>query len=866
MLSFSENTVRSTDRAASILEAFLSKPWLVSLVLFLVAFAPRAVAAGAYVTVDEEHWVSRSVDFVYGLLHGDLAVVPSVHPGVTALWGFGALLFARFYLAGDVSPLLQMRAEGAYDMPGLLPTAAMFTVLVASVTVVASFLLLRRLLGSKTALLAALFVALDPILLAHSRRVHLDAILTSVMFLSAVALLSYAGQPSTLSPRRYLVVSGIFAGLALLTKVASVYLIPFAMLVLVMRWLIPAAGRQVDRAGLWREAKGFLLWLVVALLVFVALWPAMWVSPGFALGELVRGVSWALENPHGAPGATGAVPMQFFMGEVVDDPGIGYYPLVSLFRLSPIVFLALPAGIAVAILGLRKRVRQRSMPLVLVLGIAYVVFFVTMMSLGTKKLESYILPVFPMVDTLAAMGLMAVLRWLARPGWAGGESEQPSNVRPVPYALSIAGIIGVSVLWLRLQPYYSSYFNPLLGGIQTASRIFAFGGGEGLDMAADYLNQKEGAESLVVSTPYDQAVFAYYFDGIAEPPRRKHWTGSWLVSDYVIGYRSYWQRNIPSIEAVEYLETLEPEYVARINGVDYARVYQVPPLVTSSTVQVSRATEANLEDQVTLLGYDLRTDQVESGGAIEVTLYWQRLQPLQSDYSISLRLINGVYDAWGTQDSGPLWGMMPTSLWDEEMVIADVHRLPVLPGTPPGTYLIEVGMYDSTTMGYLEVVGEQRELLLGPVEIARGLQTDLPIPQHDHEANLDDQIRLFGYDLEGQFRPGEGIHLTLFWEALLPPREDYTVFVHLTGRDGKIWAQQDNQPVTGYYPTSGWVAKECVRDQYHLTISEEAPPGPYTLKLGMYEAGTSQRLPVLDKTGKLVGDSIILGVFEAELP
>jgi hypothetical protein len=266
------------------------------------------------------------------------------------------------------------------------------------------------------------------------------------------------------------------------------------------------------------------------------------------------------------------------------------------------------------------------------------------------------------------------------------------------------------------------------------------------------------------------------------------------------------------------------------------------------------------------LGYDLRTDQAESGGEIETTLYWQRLQPLQADYSISLRLINGVYDVWGTLDGGPLWGMMPTSLWEEGTVIADVHRLPVLPCTPPGTYLIEVGMYDSATMSYLEVMGEQRELLLGPVEIVRGSKADLPIPQQEHEANLDDQIRLIGYDLEGQFKPGEGIHLTLFWEALLPPREDYTVFVHLTGRDEKIWAQQDSQPVTGYYPTSWWVASECVRDQYHLTISEDVPPGPYTLKLGMYEASTSQRLPVLDKTGELVGDSIVLGLFEVEHP
>ena len=52
------------------LRAALGNPWLVSLVLFAVAFLPRAVAAGAYVTVDEQHWLARSVDFVTGVSNG----------------------------------------------------------------------------------------------------------------------------------------------------------------------------------------------------------------------------------------------------------------------------------------------------------------------------------------------------------------------------------------------------------------------------------------------------------------------------------------------------------------------------------------------------------------------------------------------------------------------------------------------------------------------------------------------------------------------------------------------------------------------------------------------------------------------------
>jgi hypothetical protein len=858
-----ETAVRPPKRASEILGGVLRKPWVVCLVLFLVAFVPRAMAAGAYVTVDEEHWIARSVDFIYGVLNGDLAVVPSVHPGVTVLWGFGAFLLARFSLTGDLSALFQMRADGYYDVPNLLPTAAMFTVLVTSLTVVASYLLVRRLAGKKLALLAALLIALDPYFLTHSRRVHLDAVLASMMYLSALSLLVYVGEASP--SRRYVLLSGIFAGLAWLTKVTAAYLIPFTLLALAGHLVTTTRGWRPVPAAMWREGKSFLVWAVAGCAILFLLWPAMWVRPAFALGELVRGVRWGVAVPHGASGSVGDVPVQFFWGKVVSDPGPGFYPLSSLYRVSPIVFLFFPVSIVSALVGQKRGWLASSKALAFWLGVAYIAFYVVMISLGAKKLESYVLPIFPMLDTLAAVGLFALLRRLAqrKPG-PDGVARQA--LFPVLYAATVVGIVLTSIVWLRLVPHYSAYFNPLLGGVRTASRLLAFGGGEGLDAVAGYLNQKEDAESLIVSTPYDRAVFRYYFEGTAQPPSRKHWTGSWLLSDYVIWYLSYAQRDLPAPEIVALLESLEPEYVARINGIDYARVYEVPPLVTENVPPISHPASVNLDDQVTFLGYDLDTAQVESGGEIGITLYWQGRQSLDTDYSTYLRLINGVYDVWAQQDGGPLHGMMPTSRWDEGMVITDERRLQVLPGTPPGTYQIAVGVYDPATLHHLDPVGQGEELLLGPVEVARGLAAGPPAPQHPLEANLDDQIRLVGYDLEGQPEPGGSLHLTLFWQALSTPQDDYTVFVHLVGGDGLIMGQQDSQPVSGFHPTSDWTVGEFVRDQYHLTISEASPPGEYSLSVGMYRAGTGDRLPLLDERGEVVGDSIVASSFRVGQP
>jgi hypothetical protein len=378
------------------------------------------------------------------------------------------------------------------------------------------------------------------------------------------------------------------------------------------------------------------------------------------------------------------------------------------------------------------------------------------------------------------------------------------------------------------------------------------------------LNKKQGADNLTVAAAYPNHVFRYHFDGTSWPMRQDDWTGLWLKADYVVSYFSYAQRGIPSPEVVDYFTSLEPEYVALINGIEYAQVYKVPQLVMDDVPPISHVTGVNLDDKVTFLGYDLHAEQVEPGGDIEMTLYWQRRQPLDADYSVYLRLLNGAYQVFGGQDGGPLWGAMPTSLWEENVVLADQRRLQVLPGTPPGVYQIEIGMYDPTDMYALEPLDGKESLLLGSVEVVRGMTAMAPEPQVALEANLENKVGLVGYELEGEAQPGSPLRLTLLWEALAPMDEDYTVFVHLLGEDGEIWGQRDSQPVAGYYPTSLWIPGEFVRDQYDLTVAEEALSGTYTLRVGMYHPGTGKRLQVLENGDEVVGDGVSLGAVQVE--
>lgn len=127
------------------------------------------------------------------------------------------------------------------------------------------------------------------------------------------------------------------------------------------------------------------------------------------------------------------------------------------------------------------------------------------------------------------------------------------------------------------------------------------------------------------------------------------------------------------------------------------------------------------------------------------------------------------------------------------------------------------------------------------------------------DVNLDNKVVLMACDLENdRLKPGEILRLTLYWRALRLMQEDYTVFVHVARADGSIITQRDTQPRDGTSPTSSWVPGELVRDPYELTIPDDALPGTYWLKVGMYSQATMQRLPVVEPGQAAVEQDSIL--------
>ena len=144
-------------------------------------------------------------------------------------------------------------------------------------------------------------------------------------------------------------------------------------------------------------------------------------------------------------------------------------------------------------------------------------------------------------------------------------------------------------------------------------------------------------------------------------------------------------------------------------------------------------------------------------------------------------------------------------------------------------------------------------------------QFTIPAIQHPLEVNLGNQVELLGYNLDRtSVKPGESLHLTLYWRALTAMDASYTVFTHLLDGESRIWGQKDNVPKAGTYPTTLWVEREVIADQYEIVVKPDAPPGQYVIEVGMYLAQSGQRLPVLDESGQVQGDRVLLGTVEIQ--
>jgi hypothetical protein len=204
--------------------------------------------------------------------------------------------------------------------------------------------------------------------------------------------------------------------------------------------------------------------------------------------------------------------------------------------------------------------------------------------------------------------------------------------------------------------------------------------------------------------------------------------------------------------------------------------------------------------------------------------------------------------------------------WAPEAQSADGVGFDLVEGTLRSRQTIgapsEAGRY-TLRVGLVERVG--RCGWLAPPRNSCPLLEVRVLPAGEGLANFGERVLLLGGDVtESEARPGDVIQVTLRWRGLRRMREDYTVFVHLVGPDGRLHGQADRWPVEGTYPTSQWPPGREVVDPYEVRLEPDAPPGAYRVEVGWYRLETMQRLQIVGAEGEPLADTSVVGAFDVQ--
>ncbi len=819
------------------------------MLLFALAFVPRLLNLGQFLTADEFLWVDRSRNFLAALVTpgfqcttpieawdtaaGLACTLRTGHPGVTTMWTGSFGLWLVWLASGPAQSLpefLRNLSTNPLD-PVLIAPARLGTVIITSLWVVALYWLVRRLFGPKTGLLAALLLALSPFHVALSRVIHHDALSTTFMTLSALTALIYWGQRER---RAWLAASGVLAGLGFVSKSPAMYLMPFIALTGI--WFTAAEARRSDGPFLRPFLRRLftvtlldgLLWFALAALTAFAVWPALWVIPRQTL-ETVFFI--------GSKYATGGhAKGNFFLGEISQDPGALFYPVTWLFRTTPLVVLGLAAAL---LAGLARPFRRstatpgerppesaalfRYLPLLLLFLAGYYL----LMTAGEKKQDRYFLPAYPWLDIIAAGGL--VLLADAAAGWfKSGDRWRRSVVATGGVALLVLLLNGGLVA--ANYPYYFTYFNPLLGGIKSAEKSVTVGWGEGLDVAAAYLNGLVNPGQTPVSSWYQSTFAPFYYGPAISYSKEK---GKALAGDYVIFYINQVQRRFPDDAMFDFFASrFSPTEVIQLHGIDYVWIYP------------SLGIDHYLDDQTytgiaSLLAWQWATGsgtRFFPGDTVPFELYWEYLGK-EPDEPFFVRLLDAQGRTWAEGASRlDARANPPVEQWREGEILLEVGQLPLPLDLPPGEYQLQLGFYTSApavTAGELLFAIPPEEAVV-TVESRPARAFSLPPAAALVNQPLDGYITLLGASLPaGPLAAGDAVPVDLYWRVDEPLRADVELHVGLmtpAGEAAQAWFNlslaETLEPTFTF-----WQPGDIIRTRWQLELLPNLAPGSYRLEL-----------------------------------
>ncbi len=181
--------------------------------------------------------------------------------------------------------------------------------------------------------------------------------------------------------------------------------------------------------------------------------------------------------------------------------------------------------------------------------------------------------------------------------------------------------------------------------------------------------------------------------------------------DITVHYPIYdWQEWLARAQSEEhpfYLTRHLPELLGTRNLTCAGPLIQVQENPSFGAPTYIEYVSADLDGQLQLVGYTLLNQGREaSGGAlspgdvVQILLYWRALASMERNYSISVRLVGPEgYNMAQVDALHPVLSLYPTSLWQEDEVVADYYELQIPRGSSQSSLDLEVVVYERLAEG-----------------------------------------------------------------------------------------------------------------------------------------------------------------------
>ncbi len=895
--------------------------WLIWVLIIIIVVVPRVFGLDVFYARDELAIWPWADEFALAIWEGDLVgtLTASDYPGIPMFWAQTLFLTIK-YSFPSLFPQTRLPLDMLFQERGLdlLAERRLVAALLVSLQVIGACWLVRRLFGWKVALLAAIFMGLDPFGLSEARLLRLEMVSALFVCLSLLAYFLYLRRRR----RSWLLLSGVMAGLGVSSKTSAGLMVPYIWLLLLLDFFLakqpfasedahssttgqqPFASEDAHSSTGQAECSGFevgqtwpgrfkqmvvngLIWAAGAVGAFWLVWPAMWVRPFAAIRHVfIQGLSQAAEESvwHGAV---------FFWGRIFqDDPGPFFYPVVFVFRTTPLTWIGLLSALILGLIfwqqvtstqttevvttkkagtGTQKagtgplsvseqnhseqpqptghgpQLWQFPWPGVAVsLLLVYVVIMAIELTFVVSKVDRFLLIVFPALNILSAIGIAALIQWLVERiahlltmSHTTGHMQQTRNTQyGIRNWLSISLIIiilGIQLaITLPAYPYFFTYWNPWVGGGRGAMATLPMGSGEGIDLAMDYLNNRPGAAESTLVCGASQPWCSRLFKG--ETLRyASFFNGTWVEADYASLYISHLQRQNYPPEIVDFFRQQAPLYQVDLQGATYVWVYAVPEIKHFAGAQ------NDLVGLGRLLGYNLSPVPSASEGiagqagqTIEAIVWWTNWGAGLD--SLVLRLLDETGYEWGRASVVPLseYASIPP---EQRAIVSGTATLTIPPGIPPGLYFLRIGVVKPETgrlLGEFKMPGQASKLVVKPGTIF----TNPTLFSISNPVNrrLAPDIALLGYTPPEQVLTADlPTWLTLYWQATASP-SNYLVMLRLLDSAGQEVTRWQGQPGHGHYPTENWQSGEIVRDAWALQVKPETPVGLYSLEISLLNA------------------------------